>query len=269
MSDNQERYFISYAPSPKSNLWALGSAWLAYDSATGSIPKKSFTLGIPPEIHSQTVLPARKTGFNAVFIAPFNLRVGITEKILCENLYNFSKTMEPFRTCLMKVKAIGNKVGIEPLTLDHKIRDLANISIRTFNHFRETNPEPIINQKMKDILTERQIENLIKWGNPYYFEDFQFQMPLTGRVPAPMIELLSKNLQKVFSPPLSQGLLIDGLTLFKQENNQKPARMLKRFPFKTKNNPQTNTQESTQENSPKNQQNTKPSIEPTITTEAI
>lgn len=231
MTQNKERYFIAYAPSPKSDIWALGSAWLAYNAATNKIPEKSFTLGLPPEIHQKTVLPARKTGFNAILVAPFNLRVGVSQENLCEKLTNFSESLSPFRTCLMKVKATGNKIGIEPLSLDNNIQDLANITVRHFNHFRDIPPEKPINPKLKEVLTERQIDNLTKWGYPYYFEDFKFIMPLTGAVPLPMIELLTKNLQNIFSKQLSQGLNVDSLTLFKQENNTKPARMIRRFPL--------------------------------------
>lgn len=231
MTQNKERYFIAYAPSPKSEIWALGSAWLAFNAATNKIPEKSFTLGLPPEIHLKTVLPARKTGFNAILVAPFNLRIGVSQENLCEKLTNFSESLSPFRTCLMKVKATGNKIGIEPLSLDNNIQDLANITVRHFNHFRDIPPEKPINPKLKEVLTERQIDNLTKWGYPYYFEDFKFIMPLTGAVPLPMIELLTKNLQNIFSKQLSQGLNIDSLTLFKQENHSKPARMIRRFPL--------------------------------------
>ena len=231
MSKTRERYFIAYAPSPRSEIWALGSAWLAFNAATNEIPEKAFTLGLPPEIHLKTVLPARKTGFNAILVAPFNLRVGVSEENLCEKLTTFSESLAPFRTCLMKVKATGNKIGIEPLSIDNNIQDLANITVRHFNHFRDIPPEKPINPKLKEVLTERQIDNLVKWGYPYYFEDFKFIMPLTGAVPLPMIELLTKNLQNIFSKQLSQGLNVDSLTLFKQENNNKPARMIKRFPL--------------------------------------
>lgn len=228
---NKERYFIAFAPSPKSSIWQVGSGWLAFNAATSSIPEKTFTLGLPPKIHLQMVLPARKTGFNAILVAPFSLRVGISEENLCENIATFSQSITNFTTCLMKVKANGNKIGIEPLTLDKNISDLANLSVRHFNHFRETQPEKAINPKLKEMLTERQLENFIKWGHPYYFEDYKFQIPLTGAVPAKMVELLEQNLQKLFTKHLSQGLKVDSLTLFKQENMNKPAQMIRRFPL--------------------------------------
>jgi len=228
---NKERYFIAFAPSPKSSIWQVGSGWLAFNAATSSTPEKTYTLGLPPEIHQQTVLPARKTGFNAILVAPFSLRVGISEENLCENIATFSQSITAFTTCLMKVKSNGNKIGIEPLTMDKNIRDLANLSVRQFNHFRETQPEMSINPKLRDMLSERQLENFIKWGHPYYFEDYKFQIPLTGAVPAKMVELLEQNLQKLFTKHLSQGLKVDSVTLFKQENMNRPAQMIRRFPL--------------------------------------
>ena len=228
---NKERYLIAFAPSPKSSIWHVGSGWLAFNAATSSIPETTYTLGLPPEIHLQMVLPARKTGFNAILVAPFSLRVGISEEKLCENIATFGQSITTFTTCLLKVKANGNKIGIEPLSLDKNISDLANLSVRQFNHFRETQPEKAINPKLKEMLSERQLENLIKWGHPYYFEDYKFQIPLTGAVPPKMIGLLEQNLQKLFTKHLSQGLQIDSLTLFKQENMNKPARMIRRFPL--------------------------------------
>ena len=228
---NKERYFIAFAPSPKSPLWEVGSGWLAFNAATSSIPDKTYTLGLPPQIHLQTILPARKTGFNAILVAPFSLRVGISEKKLCEDIATFSQTHAAFNTCQMKVKANGNKIDIEPETLDKNIQDLSNFSVRQFNHFRETQPEMSINPKLKTVLSERQLDNLIKWGHPYYFEDYQFKIPLTGSVPAKMVELLEQNLQKLFTKHLSEGFFVDSLTLFKQENMNKPARMIRRFPL--------------------------------------
>lgn len=104
-----------------------------------------------------------------------------------------------------------------------------------FNIFREVKTQIPLNSRIKEALSERQIENFVRWGYPYYFEDYNFTIPITGRVPPAMANPMAQQLQTIFGPALGQGLMIDGISLFKQTSNKEPARLIKRTPFRMKN----------------------------------
>lgn len=216
---DQERYFIAYSPAPSSQLWKLGAAWFGFDATTGESPKKTLTLGLPPEIHNQAVASARRTGFNAILMAPFTLRSDANEATLCKSLQTFCKSLAPFRTCRVKINATN----------------LSDDCVHYFNIFREVKTQLPLNSRIKEALSERQIENFVSWGYPYYFDDYKFTIPITGRVPAAMANPMAQQLQTIFSPALGQGLMVDGISLFKQSSNKEPARLIKRTPFRMNN----------------------------------
>lgn len=227
-----DRYYIGYAPHPNSKLWKLSAAWLGYDCARDTTPKTVLTLGLPKKVHKETVSSALRIGFSCVFYPPFKLREDVDIEELTLHSQTFCHTLNPVKTGALKVQSNGGQIIIAPLSTDQKTIDLAGECVQFFDNFRLKGPPIPINGQMHKALSQRQIDYLVKWGNPYVFEEFTFSMPLTGRVSPKIGGPLKDYLQNQFIHYLSHGLTIDGLYLFGQKAVAAPARLLNYFPFK-------------------------------------
>ena len=227
-----ERYYIGYTPHPNSKLWKLISAWLGYDCARDTKPKTVLTLGLPKKVHTEAVSSALRIGFSCVFYPPFKLREDMDIEELVIHSQTFCHTLTPVTTGALKVQSNGGQIIIAPLSTDKKIIDLAGDCVRFFDNFRLKGPPVPINGQMHKALSQRQIDYLIKWGNPYVFEEFAFTMPLTGRIPKTILGPLTDYLQNQLIHYLSHGLTVDGLYLFGQKTGSEPARLINYFPFK-------------------------------------
>lgn len=82
------------------------------------------------------------------------------------------------------------------------------------------------------MLNERQIDNFVKWGNPYIFEDYKFRIQLSGPINEKMIAQLGKLLPMHFTPLISKGLNIDSLSLFGRNNDDTSPTLIQSFEFK-------------------------------------
>ncbi len=227
-----DRYYIGYAPNPNSKLWKLTATWLGYDCARDITPKKILTLGLPKKVHKEAVSSALRIGFSCIFYPPFKLRKEVNIEELVLHSQTFCHTLGPVKTGALKVQNKGGRIMIAPLSTEQKIINLAAECVHFFDHFRLKGPPIPINGQMHKALTQRQIDYLVKWGNPYIFEEFTFSMPLTGRISKTISTPITNILQNQLIHYLSHGLTVDGLYLFGQKTGQEPTRLLNYFPFK-------------------------------------
>ncbi len=229
-----DRYFFTSSHNPNGKFWKLGSAWIGYDAVRHKIPKAVLTLGLPKEIHNKSVFTVRRKGFGAVFYPPFSLHKDVDFQDLCLGAKSFCQTLVSFKTSVLKVHTQKGQISIELLGQDKRLTDFARECVLFFDQYREIG-EPIhVSDRLKKALTQSQIDNLMRWGNPYLFDDFTFNIQLTGQIPEGMASQLSELLQKQFMEHLSSGLVIGGLSLFGQNNDHSPARLLSFFPFQKK-----------------------------------
>lgn len=221
-----DRYHIAYAPHPKTQLWEKGAAWLAYNAATGEPPKKVQRCGLPEPVHQKLTEPARRKGFNASIYPAFRLKPDVSLKELKLYLERYCKTKTAFNSGVMKLQAHANQIVIEPIGQNPSIQELADECVHIFDPLREKgNPIPI-NDRMKTALTQSQINNFVKWGHPYLFDDYKFNIQLTGALSEKIAPQLCSFLQKHFLNGLTNGMMMNGLSLFGQEGPDKPARMI-------------------------------------------
>lgn len=229
-----DRYYVGYAPHPNSKLWKFTAAWLGYDCARDSTPKTVLTLGLPKKIHQEAVSSALRIGFSCIFYPPFKLRNEVDIKELVLHSQTFCHTLSPVKTGALKVQSNGGQIIIAPISTDQKVINLASECVLFYDNFRLKDPPIPINNQLHKALSQRQRDYLVKWGNPYVFEEFSFSMPLTGRIAKTISDPLTEYLQNQLIHYLSHGLTVDGLYLFGQKAGSEPARLLNYFPFKKK-----------------------------------
>jgi putative phosphonate metabolism protein len=179
---NEPRYAIYFVPPASSTLYRFGAGFLGYDCYTGE------SLGHPPDIAltasewEELTREPRKYGFHATFKAPFHLLPPFTQADLAADLERFAaipRTLPVIEPAIQSLARFIAVVAVEPsMALDR----LAADGVMAFDRFRR----PLIlrerEQRLGAGLSERQIENLDRWGYPYVFEDFRFHMTLTGPI---------------------------------------------------------------------------------------
>lgn len=227
-----DKYHISYSPNPNSKLWKLAAAWFGHDAARSIPPKQTLTLGMPNNIHNTVISGAKLKGFGAIMYAPFSLKKGMTLIELDQFITTFCSTQQPFQTGLLQFTNHASQIFIEPIKTSAPLFALAANCVKFFDNFREIGKPITISDRMREIFNERQIENLVKWGNPYIFEDFQFRIQLTSPLNEKMIAQLGKLLPTKFTPLIANGLTIDNLGLFGRNNDDTSPTLIKSFEFK-------------------------------------
>ncbi|GJM02328.1 MAG: hypothetical protein DHS20C08_08290 [Rhodomicrobium sp.] len=241
MADYRDRYIIALAPSKLSLLWTLAAKWLAYDAASKRSVKEPETLGLPQNIHNPTVSPIRRSGFGILLSGPFQLHRALSVEDLINYVDAFAEQQEPMNSGKLNIRAIENRLYMEPLRNSPKIRNLADECVRYFHKFRMPSKELPANSPIRKALTAPQLEHYLKWGQPYVFDEFKQQIPLTARLPDQVVKAMQVRLSNHFGNSLNGGLKVDNLTLFRQPDNLQPAEMIHQadFMLDTNNEPIT------------------------------
>jgi hypothetical protein len=179
---NEPRYAIYFVPPASSALYRFGAGFLGYDCYTGE------SLGHPPDIgltaseRDELTREPRKYGFHATFKAPFHLLPSFTQADLAAELERFAaipRTLPVIEPAIRSLARFIAVVAVEPsMALDR----LAADSVMAFDRFRRPLTLHEKERRLGACLSERQIENLDRWGYPYVFEDFRFHLTLTGPI---------------------------------------------------------------------------------------
>jgi hypothetical protein len=104
---------------------------------------------------------------------------------------------------------------------------LAADGVMAFDRFRRPLTSHEREQRLGAGLSERQIENLDRWGYPYVFEDFRFHLTLTGPIDAERRGSILALLQARFDDIKGGHLLpITRLSLVRQDAWSTPFRVV-------------------------------------------
>lgn len=212
------RYAIYYAPRHESALDRFGAALLGYDAFGGEdLPFPDEAIGIAPDWGELTRDP-RAYGFHATLKAPFALAADKTEHDLQAAVTAFAKTPRTVPEIRPTVSAIGGFIAIAPAVACGALDSLARDCVVGFDAFRAPLTAHDRARRRPETLTARQVEQLDRWGYPYVFEDFQFHMTLTGRLPAERQPPILTMLRQRFAALELVTLAIDGIALFRQDD---------------------------------------------------
>jgi putative phosphonate metabolism protein len=211
------RYAIYYAAALESDLHRFGSELLGYDAYTGE------DLAFPGEItkripdwQSLTQDP-RKYGFHATLKAPISLAPGKTEPELLAACEEFSGMQRPIPVIRPVVSLISGFIAIVPADSAPEVGKLATDCVRAFDKFRAPLTAEDRARRNPSKLTERQRDQLDRWGYPYVMEDFRFHMTLTGRLTEERRTPVLSHLQQYFSTLNMTTLQIDRIAVFRQD----------------------------------------------------
>tara|TARA_B100000949_G_scaffold201195_1_gene189135 strand:+ start:4092 stop:4787 length:696 start_codon:yes stop_codon:yes gene_type:complete len=229
------RYAIYHAPKPETDFARRADAWLGRDPFSGEPVEQPAMPGFTAEEFTAVTAEPRRYGFHGTLKAPFKLADGATEANLIAELASFTASREPVKVGEMKAKTLHGFVALVPVGEGDALGGFADEVVRHFDRFRAPLSPEDRARRNPSVLSERQRDQLDRWGYPYIFEDFGFHLTLSRRLDPERAETLRAAAADYFAPVLEGPLFVDALTLFIEKAPGSPFIVLQRFPFAASN----------------------------------
>lgn len=225
------RYAIYYAPSPGSGLEAFGRRWLGRDHITGERVEQPKLDGLDPIEQAKITRSARLYGFHATLKAPFELAAGKTAQELYAKAHDFAAARKEFEAPALQIAKISRWVAFTLSGPSEAMSRLASDCVCDFEDFRAPLSEVDVERRRKSGLSPREDEQLLTFGYPHIFDDFQFHMTLAGPLEKAQLEVVYSLLQTA-APPLGQiPFMVDAISIYEQLNREQPFVQTVRLPF--------------------------------------
>lgn len=206
-----DRYALFYTPTGAFANW--GAAWLGWDSAAGG--KVAHPQMASLDVAAITATP-RKYGLHGTLKAPFHLASGQTEADLRNAAETFAKNHPPARIEALALQHAHGFVALRPTTDSESLHTLAAQVVRSFEPFRAPLSDTDLTRRRTSRLSARQDAQLMRWGYPYVFEDFNFHLTLTGRLPQVEAAEVIKTLTPQLATRVPAPYAVDSITLMGQ-----------------------------------------------------
>lgn len=217
------RYAVYFVPRADSALYRFGSTVLGYDCYTGADLDGMADL---PSDRAELTADPRRYGFHATLKAPFHLAPDYDEAALLQTFRAFAAEPRTIPSFTPVVRTLGGFLAIVPQETSAALTQLADDCVTAFDHFRAPLSDADRARRNPGRLTERQREQLERWGYPYVFEDFRFHMTLTGSVTEARRPIIEKVLGSLFLRAGIAETVVDSLTLVCQRDPQSRFRVL-------------------------------------------
>ncbi len=231
MTDQYQRYALYYAPEPQSALGQFGNAWLGRDPETGDVLSRPAISGLTgAEIMAVTTSPSRY-GFHGTLKPPFALPSGMNRSDLEAAVSRLCTTITPVTCGPLFLKTIGRFLALVPTDPVVELTDLAATLVRELDDFRQPEDEVAMNKRRAVGLSDRQEAYLVRWGYPYVMDEFRFHLTLTNKLSDDQIDPFKVALSGLIAPLCQEPFTVREVCLFGDPGDQKPFRLLKRFPL--------------------------------------
>jgi putative phosphonate metabolism protein len=201
------RYAIYFTPSKNDALTEKASRWLGRNAFSGEHYRDH-------QDFADVTAEPRRYGFHATLKAPFELSETHGEAELLTAFHAFAATRHAFDIPKVVVGALGPFFAIVPQDTYQPLQDFAADVVDYFEPFRAPLSESDIARRRPQKLTERQRQNLSRWGYPHVMDDFRFHMTLTGPVIEDDRAKMAGILAREFAAFTDKPLTMSGLGLF-------------------------------------------------------
>jgi putative phosphonate metabolism protein len=215
------RYAIYFVPERTSALYRFGASVLGYDSYSGQ--PCHFIDDADDTAWPAVVREPRLYGFHATLKAPFHLAESVNEDAMVRKFKQFSADQAAVLIGALAVREIGSFVALVPNSPRPLLDRLAQACVREFDRFRAPMSEQEYTRRLVPGLSERQTENLARWGYPHVFDDFRFHMTLTGSLPmAKRTKALQFLCAKYEQLPGVASVVLDQIVIARQQEPRSP-----------------------------------------------
>lgn len=225
---DESRYAIYFLPPADSALYRFGAGMLGYDCYTGESLSHPHDIALAASEWDALTREARKYGFHATLKAPFRLLPPFSEADLAAELERFAAIPRTIPEIRPTVQSLAGFIALVACTPSMELDRLAADAVMAFDRFRRPLSTQEREQRLGAGLSDRQTDNLDRWGYPYVFEDFRFHMTLTGRIDADrrgaMLALLQARFNAIEG---AHALPVDRLALLRQDGRERPFRVVR------------------------------------------
>lgn len=208
------RYGIYFSPQPGALLHGLGSRWLGRDAISSETLEPGLTGGLSHDEWMLATQSPRRYGFHATLKPPFRLAEGVTFVELQSELHDFASRHNSFESPQLTVGNLGRFLALVLVEASEPFSALAADCVSHFDRFRAAATKEEREQRMRDSLSAREREHVLRWGYPYVFDTWKFHMSLTGSLPPQVLPSLEQLLHHRFAPACEQPLLVDSICIF-------------------------------------------------------
>lgn len=226
-----ERYAIYFDASDREDLRRIGESWLGRDSTTNEALTQPSVAGFSACRLRKITETARHYGFHATLKPPFELVRDRSADDLTAAIDAFARRQECIADVGLRVGSLDGFMALLLVRETPAVRTLADACVRAFDAFRNPPSAAELERRRKTPLSDRQDMLLERWGYPYVMDAFRFHMTLTGRLPASDREMLRPALETIFGPAIRDGVSINGISLFKQDDRDSAFRRVAYYPF--------------------------------------
>jgi putative phosphonate metabolism protein len=227
-NNNSPRYAIYFCPSPDAPLYGQGSQWLGRDAATGAELDPDLPRHIQHEEWLRATNSPRRYGFHATLKPPFRLTKDAAYEDLKTALHQFAESRDSFIAPSLCIGTLGRFIALTLSTPSDEFQKLAAECVSEFDRFRAPASDAELNKRMRDSLSPREREHILRWGYPYVFDTWKFHMSLTGSLPSEALPLLEDYLCQRFAPVYKEPLLGDSICIFYESQPGAQFRLLDR-----------------------------------------
>jgi len=220
--ENDLRYAIYFTPAIDHPLTVAASRWLGYDAFAGEERPFPDGIALASGRMSAVTAAAARYGFHATLKAPFRLADNTTPAALEAAFDVFCRKHSPFDIPELKLGKLGKFHALVPAQESDTLQDFAADVVRYFEPMRAPLANEEIARRKPEELSERERDNLERWGYPYVFDDFRFHMTLTGPVTGTDMHVIETAIEDYFAPFVGKPLEISGIALFMEERRGAP-----------------------------------------------
>ncbi|SNS73434.1 Protein of unknown function [Noviherbaspirillum humi] len=174
------RYAIYFSPASNSPWWPAGCAWLGRDAETGLEIAQPMLPAIPTALFREMTSTPRRYGFHATLKGPFLLKPGLGEQAVLNAARGFCAGASSLSVGRLEVVFLRDFLALRPSGDEHALSRLAMDCVRYFDDLRQAPMPAELASKNKQPLSDRQRQNLLRWGYPYVDEDFRFHFTLSN-----------------------------------------------------------------------------------------
>lgn len=215
------RAAIYFTPTPDSSLAIAASSWLGRDVCGNRVTNQA-PAGLDVKRHTALLKSPFHYGFHATIKPPFRLRHDKSLDQLRNELTDYCAQRKPFTLPPLEVDFLHSFFCLRPTHQPEALIDLADDTVRQFDHFRKEPDLRELQRRRKSGLTQRQEALLKEWGYPYVFDQFRFHLTLTGTVENDGERiLLTQHLNTHFPAAVCKNIDVSCLSLF-LENDGEP-----------------------------------------------
>jgi hypothetical protein len=220
------RAALYWAPRLEDPLHALGSRWLGRDTETGAtLPQPA----LPGLDIAEVTRDARLYGLHATLKPPF--RIATSWAALRADAMALAARTKPFALPPLKLAEHHGFLALLETMRSSELQALCDAAVAGLDAHRVPPTEEEIARRRPERMTERQRENLHRWGYHYVFEEWWFHVTLSRRLDAAEMQVVRPALQAHLGEAPAVRRRVTELCLFTQAAPGAPFLLAERLPL--------------------------------------